>query len=169
MSIDSMRRLRVVLANGHIVDVTEQENADLWWGIRGAGQNFGVVVEADFQTSPQVPQGLYYDVEMTFSDDKLEAVLALMNQQINNQPAELAVNIIFGANATTIKVGFLFNPFLGRVLTRSNSQSSPSILCTQDPSPPEKCTLNPGNNSVPPLSSKRTTTGQNYLLRPPMA
>ena len=99
-----MRRLRVVLASGQIVDVTETENADLWWGIRGAGQNFGVVVEADFQTSPLVPQGLLYDVEMTFADEKLEAVLSLMNRQIDNQPAELAVNIIFGANTTTIKV-----------------------------------------------------------------
>ncbi|KAL9035358.1 MAG: hypothetical protein Q9214_006618 [Letrouitia sp. 1 TL-2023] len=93
LSIDAMRSLRVVLANGDIVNVSEQENSDLWWGIRGAGQNFGIVIEADFQTVPQVSQGLFYDVEMVFSDDKLEPVLELMNRQIQNQPGELAPTI----------------------------------------------------------------------------
>ena len=106
-----MRRLRVVLASGQVIDVTATEYSDLWWGIRGAGQNFGIVVEADFQTSPLVPQGLNYDVEMTFSDEKLEAVLELMNQQVINQPAQLAIDIIFGANVTTIKVCFYAFPF----------------------------------------------------------
>ena len=104
LSIDSMRRLRVVLANGNIINVSEHENTDLWWGIRGAGQNFGIVVEADFQSASQVPQGSFYDVEMVFADDKLESALELMNRQIVNQPGELAINIIFGANMTTLKV-----------------------------------------------------------------
>ena len=105
MSIDALRRLRVVLANGKVINVSEKENADLWWGIRGAGQNFGIVVEADFQSAPQVPQGQHYDVEMQFADDKLEKVLELMNHQIKAPlPAQLAVDIVFGANTTTLKV-----------------------------------------------------------------
>ncbi|KAL8766522.1 MAG: hypothetical protein Q9209_006738 [Squamulea sp. 1 TL-2023] len=104
MSIDSIRRLRVVLASGKVINVSEKKNEDLFWGIRGAGQNFGVVVEADFQTAPQVPQGLQYDVEMQFAGDKLERVFDLMNQQIKAPlPPQLAVNIIFGANVTTLK------------------------------------------------------------------
>ncbi|KAG7001459.1 FAD-linked oxidoreductase OXR1 [Physcia stellaris] len=104
MSIDALRRLRVVLANGKVINVSEKENADLWWGIRGAGQNFGIVVEADFQSAPQVLQGQHYDVEMQFADDKLEKVLELMNQQIKAPlPAQLAVDIVFGANTTTLK------------------------------------------------------------------
>lgn len=105
MIIDSLRRLRVVLANGKVINVSEKENADLWWGIRGAGQNFGIVVEADFQTFPQIPQGKLYDVEMLFADHQLEKVLELMNRQIKAPlPPQLAVNIVFGANATTLKV-----------------------------------------------------------------
>ncbi|KAL8860970.1 MAG: hypothetical protein Q9178_002725 [Gyalolechia marmorata] len=106
MSIDSIRRLRVVLANGKTINVSQHENADLFWGIRGAGQNYGIVVEADFQTAPQVAHGLLYDVEMQFADEKLEQVLELMNQQIRAAlPPELAVNIVFGANTTTLKLG----------------------------------------------------------------
>ena len=105
MSIDSMRRMRVVLASGKAINVSPTENADLWYGIRGAGQNFGVVIEADFQTAPQVPGGTHYDVEMQFADAKLEKVMELMNSQIKAPlPPQLAVDIVFGANTTTLKV-----------------------------------------------------------------
>lgn len=104
MSIDSMRRMRVVLADGKAINVSPTENSDLWWGIRGAGQNFGIVIEADFQTSPQVPQGTHYDVEMQFADSQLEAVFKLLNQQITAPlPPQLAIDITFGANTTTLK------------------------------------------------------------------
>ncbi|KAL8783314.1 MAG: hypothetical protein Q9195_009422, partial [Heterodermia aff. obscurata] len=104
MSIDQLRRLRVVLASGQAITVSPTENADLWYGMRGAGQNFGIVTEADFQTAPQVPKGTHYDVEMQFADADLEKVLELMNRQIKAPlPPQLAVDIVFGANATTLK------------------------------------------------------------------
>ncbi|KAL8945215.1 MAG: hypothetical protein Q9211_000256 [Gyalolechia sp. 1 TL-2023] len=110
MSIDSIRRLRVVLANGKAINVSQHENADLFWGIRGAGQNYGIVVEADFQTAPQVSHGLLYDVEMQFVDEQLEQVLELMNQQIRAPlPPGLAVNLVFGANTTTLKPVIFIN------------------------------------------------------------
>ncbi|KAL8876843.1 MAG: hypothetical protein Q9198_005025 [Flavoplaca austrocitrina] len=110
MTIDSLRRLRVVLANGKAINVSQHDNADLFWGIRGAGQNYGIVVEADFQTVPQVAHGLLYDVEMQFADEKLEQVLELMNQQIRAAfPPGLAVNIVFGANTTTLKPVIFIN------------------------------------------------------------
>ena len=33
----------MVLADGTIVFVSEKENPDLWWALRGAGPAFGVV------------------------------------------------------------------------------------------------------------------------------
>ena len=99
-----MKRLRVVLANGSVITVSEYENSNLWWAMRGAGQNFGIVIEADFQTYAQVSQGQFYDVEMAFADEKLESVLEVMNNQIIDQPGELAVNIIFGADSMSLQV-----------------------------------------------------------------
>ena len=125
MSIDALRRLRVVLASGKVITVSATENADLWWGIRGAGQNFGIVVEADFQTYPQVPQGKYYDVEMQFADDQLEKVFELMNRQIKAPlPAELAVDIVFGANATTLKVCFQTHLMSSSLTTEERDNSN---------------------------------------------
>lgn len=102
--IDNMIQLRVVLANGTIVNASEKENPDLFWGMRGAGQNFGVVVEANITTLPLVPGGTGYDVEMDFSPDQLEDVLLLANQQIAIQPPELSYYIFFGSDPVTLDV-----------------------------------------------------------------
>ncbi|KAK0649274.1 hypothetical protein B0T16DRAFT_436233 [Cercophora newfieldiana] len=40
---DSLVSARLVLANSSIVTVSATENSDLFWAVRGAGQNFGIV------------------------------------------------------------------------------------------------------------------------------
>ncbi|KAL4883533.1 hypothetical protein BJY04DRAFT_216357 [Aspergillus karnatakaensis] len=46
--IDSLIAVKMVLADGRTVVASEQEDADLFWAVRGAGQCFGVAVEFDF-------------------------------------------------------------------------------------------------------------------------
>jgi hypothetical protein len=55
LTIDQLRSVDMVTADGEFVKASVEENADLFWGIRGAGSNFGVVTEFEFQLNPVGP------------------------------------------------------------------------------------------------------------------
>jgi hypothetical protein len=48
--VDNLISCTVVLADGSIVKASADENEDLFWALRGAGQNFGVGIEFVFRT-----------------------------------------------------------------------------------------------------------------------
>lgn len=55
LSCDNLRAAEVVTADGQTVRADESENADLFWGLRGAGANFGVTTSFEFQLHPVGP------------------------------------------------------------------------------------------------------------------
>ncbi|RSL96128.1 hypothetical protein CDV31_013600 [Fusarium ambrosium] len=56
-SLDHVVQVEVVTADGTIRTASETENADLFWAVRGAGANFGIVTKFVVKTHPE-PKGM---------------------------------------------------------------------------------------------------------------
>ncbi len=52
LAIDNLRSAEIVTADGKIRHISEEQDSDLFWGIRGGGGNFGVVTEFEFELYP---------------------------------------------------------------------------------------------------------------------
>ncbi|HEX5375328.1 MAG TPA: FAD-binding oxidoreductase [Solirubrobacterales bacterium] len=55
LTIDQLLSVDLITAEGELVKASETENADLFWGVRGGGGNFGVVTEFEFRLNPLGP------------------------------------------------------------------------------------------------------------------
>ena len=54
-TVDNLLSVDLVTADGELVTASEDENPDLFWGVRGAGGNFGIVTSFEYRLHPVGP------------------------------------------------------------------------------------------------------------------
>jgi FAD/FMN-containing dehydrogenase len=55
LSIDNLRAVQIVTADGQLLTASATEHPDLFWAVRGAGSNFGVITSFEFELHPVGP------------------------------------------------------------------------------------------------------------------
>jgi FAD/FMN-containing dehydrogenase len=89
MTIDNLLSADVVTADGNQVHASETENADLFWGLRGGGGNFGIVTRFEFQLHPVGPDVLSGLIVFPF--DQAKSVLTQFARFTETMPDDLNV------------------------------------------------------------------------------
>ena len=97
MSYSDYHQVTIVTANGSILTASETENADLFWGIRGGGCNFGVATQFVIKLHPQ--RRTVFMGNVVYSADMLEQVIDLTDKWWSNVGEKEAFSVILGTGA----------------------------------------------------------------------
>ena len=86
---DTVRSMEVVTAEGRVVRASERQHADLFWGLRGGGGNFGVVTNFEYALYPAGPE--IVGGAIAWRADAAAEVLELYRTLAREAPPELAL------------------------------------------------------------------------------
>lgn len=129
LTIDNLRAVELVTADGRFIRASQTEEPDLFWGIRGAGWNFGIVTALEFGLHPFGPE-LHRGVRV-YPAGAAREVWEIFDDYAVNAPE--AVSMIYGiapaeadADATGASVG------VDPVVVVSFNHSGPAAAVERD-------------------------------------
>jgi hypothetical protein len=88
----SVTQAEVVTSGGELVRVRSNENADLFWGLKGGGGNFGIVTSLEFRL---YPLATVYGGSVFYPAEKASEVLELYSHWSEGLPDEMTTAVTF--------------------------------------------------------------------------
>ena len=89
---DSLKEADVVTAEGELIKVSAYENADLFWGLKGGGGNFGIVASLEFALYPITH---VYGGNLFYPTERAAEVLELYGRWSAGLPDEVTSGVAF--------------------------------------------------------------------------
>jgi hypothetical protein len=131
LATDQLLSARLVLANGTVVEVSQESNPDLFWALRGAGHNFGLVTQAKLKIYDVAPdEKQWIGSGLTFTHDKLEDLFDIGNKVLDDPErlSGLSYYFVFGFNPEVdpVNVSLFCHFAIERVVAHETSLSSHS-------------------------------------------
>lgn len=93
LTIDHLRAAEIVLADGSVVRASAEENSDLFWAIRGAGANFGIVTSFEFEVDEVGDVGW---AQLAFDASDTAGFLHSWGTAVEESPRDLTSFLILG-------------------------------------------------------------------------
>lgn len=91
--IDSLLSVEIVTGSGQILTASATKNSDLFWGIRGAGVNFGIVTSATYRIYDALNGGMVYNADLIFDAEQNGTIFQILSTYQGNQDDKLAISI----------------------------------------------------------------------------
>ena len=95
LSCDNLRSVDLVTADGELVTASESENPDLFWGVRGGGGNFGIVVSFEYRLHPVGPEVML--AAPLYAEEKAPKILRAWRDFCADAPDEITSEVDFWA------------------------------------------------------------------------
>jgi hypothetical protein len=100
LTIDHLRAVDIVVADGRVVHASDTENAELFWAVRGAGANFGIVVAFEFEADEQ-PNSVGF-AEFAQDATDIAGVLQKWGALVEEAPRDLTSSLMIQGGSTPI-------------------------------------------------------------------
>lgn len=84
---DNVASYEVVTSTGQIVTATPSQNSELYWALRGGGNNFGIVVKFELETIP-LPGGEMWGGTRAYMEDQFPGVINAFHDLIEDSPSD---------------------------------------------------------------------------------
>lgn len=101
---DAIQSVRLVTAAGDLITVSQTQYPDLFFGIRGAGANFGIITSATFGIHDEVNNGQVLNADFLFPAAKNQSVLQALASFDSYIPPPLGLVVDLAYNQTSKSV-----------------------------------------------------------------
>ncbi|KAI9446146.1 FAD-binding domain-containing protein [Lactarius indigo] len=107
LALDNVVAYELVLPDGTVKTVTEADD-DLWFALRGGGNNFGIVTKFTFKT---FPQGQVWGGAILYAPDQLGALKAATAEfgKVKDPKAALVTTFVYTAGAVSSAALIFYN------------------------------------------------------------
>jgi FAD/FMN-containing dehydrogenase len=95
LTLDNIKAVDIVSADGVLRHASAEENADLYWGVRGGGGNFGIVTSFEYGLHEMDRTVIAGDV--VFSIDRAKEIMRSYADYCQGAPDELSLDLIMVA------------------------------------------------------------------------
>ena len=92
LTIDNLTSVDMITAEGEFVKASGDHNADLFWGLRGGGGNFGIVIEFEFALNPIGPE--VFAGPIFWPIEEAPKLLRFYRDWISDCPDELTTSVV---------------------------------------------------------------------------
>jgi FAD/FMN-containing dehydrogenase len=117
LACDNLVSCTLVTAEGEVVRASADEHPDLFWGLRGGGGNFGIVVEFEFRLHPVGTQALV--AELAFPLERAAGALRGWRDLAEEAPRQATLTAEISGDTVALGYVWVGEPAAGRALLPS--------------------------------------------------